>query len=93
MPGFVTRDNQGRVTFQLSDRIVRLLGAVQIDGSNISGAVDIPTGVSGVPFYFCSFSQQMGGGENDNGKRAELSGRRVTWSGMPIGTIIRYGVY
>ncbi len=93
MAGFFTRDNQGRVTFQLTDRIVRLLGAVQIDGGNTTGAVDIPAGMSGAPFYFCCFSEQVSGGPSNNGKRAELSGRRVSWSGMPVGTVIRYGVY
>ena len=92
MPGFYTRDVQGRVTFQLTDSIVRLVGAVEISGGNVDGFVDIPASISGNPFYFCSFSQSVSGAVN-NGKRAELNGRRISWSGMPVGTIIRYGVY
>ncbi|MBF8781018.1 hypothetical protein IV505_14975 [Pseudomonas fulva] len=92
MAGFYTRDNQGRVTFQLTDRIVRLLGAVEITAGNVDGFVDIPSNTGGQPFYFCSFSQAVSGMAN-NGKRAQRDGWRVNWSGMPIGTIIRYGVY
>lgn len=92
MAGFYTRDNQGRVTFQLTDRIVRLLGAVEITAGNVDGFVDIPSNAGGQPFYFCSFSQAVSGSIN-NGKKAWRDGWRVSWAGMPAGTVIRYGVY
>lgn len=92
MAGFYTRDNQGRVTFQLTDRIVRLLGQVEINAGNQSGFLDIPTGMSGDPFYYCSFSRELFGIDS-NGQKSDLQGRRVTWANMPIGSVIVFGVY
>ncbi len=92
MAGFYTRDNQGRITFQLTDRIVRLLGSVEINSGNTSGFVDIPAGMLGQPFYYCSFSRELFGKDYAD-QSTSLSGRRVSWSKMPVGSVIVFGVY
>lgn len=91
MPGFVTRDSQGRVTFQLNDRLVRLLRSVTIGAGNRSGSLYIPDGMSGTPFYFCTMgSDPMSA---PTGNEVRLQGRTVTWKDVPVGTTIRFGVY
>lgn len=92
MPGFVTRDAQGRVTFQLSDRLVRLLGSVQIHAGNTAGSVVIPDGMKGAPFFYCSYSQPINGNYYAD-QNIQLSGRTVSWYKMPEGSIIVFGVY
>jgi hypothetical protein len=91
MPGYYNRDQQNRMIFQLTDSIVRLLGTVTIDSNSTTGYIDIPSGMAGTPFYFCSFGQTQE--SQDSGRLVKLEGRRVSWSGISAGTVIRVGVY
>lgn len=91
MAGFYTRDDQGRVTFQLTDRIVRFLGAVEITAANTSGVIDIPAGISGAPFCFPCYNGDQAYGENNSA--LDVSGRRISWQRIAPGTVIKYGVY
>lgn len=74
------------------DRIVRLLGSVDITDSNTSGSVNIPSGMSGDPFFYCSYSQDMQGSYYMD-QKVSLSGRTISWAKMPQGSVIVFGVY
>lgn len=92
MPGFINRDAQGRVIFQLNESIVRLVGSHMVNGGTTSGRIDIPDSISGTPFYFFTPSENQQGVQS-TGNQVRLEGRSIIWSGMPVGTIIRFGVY
>ena len=92
MPQFINRDAQGREIFRFDQSIVRLVGYHVVNGNTTSGRIDIPDAIEGTPFYFYTPSQDMIGSQSTN-NQVELSGRAIIWSGMPIGTVIRFGVY
>ncbi|AIR90763.1 hypothetical protein [Pseudomonas cremoricolorata] len=92
MAGFTIRDAQGRVTFELTDRMVVLMGSVVITADNTSGYLDIPETVRGHPFYYCSFSEDGGEGIGP-GRSIELKERRLEWLRMPLGSLLVWGIY
>lgn len=92
MSGFYNRTRTGVVTFQLTDSIVRLLGSYTINGSTTSGAIDIPQVTGGTPMYFCAFSADQATAQ-DTGRKVQLDGWRISWTGISEGTTIYYGVY
>lgn len=91
MTGFYNRDVNNVVTFQLTDSIVRLLGSYTVTDATTSGVLDIPQ-VGGTPMYFCAFSTDQAQAQ-DTGRRVQLDGWRVSWTGITAGTTIYYGVY
>lgn len=92
MPGFVTRDAQGRETFRFDQSIVRLVGSHTVNGGTTNGRIDIPDAIPGTPFYFYTPSENQQYTQS-TGNQVRIEGRSIIWNGMPVGTVIRYGVY
>lgn len=94
MPGFYNRDAQGRVIFQLTDKIVRLQGMITISASNKSGSLAL-TQMSGTPFFFLGFSGDTAGQSNQEYANMDiyLDGWTLRWASIAPGTTILYGVY
>ncbi len=92
MPAFVNRDAQGREIFRFDQSIVRLVGYHMVNGGTTSGRIDITDSIPGSPFYFYTPSENQQYAQN-TGNQVRLEGRSIIWSGMPVGTVIRFGVY
>ena len=92
MPAFVNRDAQGREIFRLDQSIVRLVGYHIVNGNTTSGQIDIPDSIQGSPFYFYTPSENQQYTQS-TGNEVRLDGRSIKWTGMPVGTVIRFGVY
>lgn len=91
MPQFINRDAQGREIFRFDQSIVRLVGSHTVNGGTTSGRIDIPDSIPGSPFYFVSVIQDPD--IQSNGRFVRLEGRSIIWTGMDVGTVIRFGVY
>lgn len=88
MPGLRVRNpNTGAVILDITDRITRLVATIAIA---TSGSVVVDGGAEGEVWFFYNFGPTYSTNQQTS---VTLSGRTISWSNIPEGSVLTYGVY
>ena len=88
MPGLrIRRPDTGAVILEITDRITRLVGTIALP---VSGSLVVDGSAEGDVWFFYNFGPTYSTNQDTS---VTLSGRTISWSNIPAGSTLTYGVY